>query len=366
MPTPVNSPIEAIETRVLNGVVQVEEKTHRFLTDLLFPQRTWLPIQTAEVQIDQDVFDPIMAPFVETNGEAVQLSRQSGNTYSVKTPYIPVKMTLTGSEELLKRSAGQSAILAPVGGVDVISENLTRLVANDTRTLMTSISEREEWMIAQMLQGTITYSAENRANWTVAFNKPAGNNVVPATYWDQAGATFLTDLQDIKRIQNGNNGPGITDAICSTEAGQAITAAVEAGDLAYDNDRNVPVGRFSAFVEDYNEQGVIYLGTIGNIRFWEYGESVKEEDRVTTEKLIRPGYIEFVSVTQKLLDMNTLYYGVMTDIEAIMNNLHIARRFTKVKMQDDPSAYIQYMYSRPLPVPKRPDWYISFEAVNVP
>ena len=364
MPTPVNSPIEAIDTRVLNGVVMREEKSHRFLTDLLFPTSTWLPISGEEVQIDQDVFDPIMAPFVETNGEAVMLSRQSGDTYAVKCPNISIKEPLTASAELLKRTAGDSAILTGPRE-DIVRRNLNRLIAKDTRLMMSSVSEREEWMVAQMLRGAITYSVSNRANFSLTFNKPAGNTISPTVKWDNSSATFLQDIQSVKRQQNLNNGPNITDAICSTEAAQAIEAAVEAGDLAYDNQRNVPVGAFEAFINDYNEQGVIFLGTIGNIRFWEYGESVKEEDRSTTEKLIRAGYIEFISRTQRLISMNTLYYGVILDTEAILNDMHITRRFTKVKMQDDPSAYVQYMKTRPLPVPKRPDWYISFEAVTV-
>ncbi len=62
--------------------------------------------------------------------------------------------------------------------------------------------------------------------------------------------------------------------------------------------------------------------------------------------------------------MSRMYYGVIMDIEAIQRGLHIGRRFSKVELKEDPSVYVQYLKTRPLPVFKRPDWNISMQVVS--
>jgi len=139
---------------------------------------------------------------------------------------------------------------------------------------------------------------------------------------------------------------------------------IESEELKLDGTRLVDFGgSFSAFANQYEDSGVIYLGRINGIDFWEYGQSVLEEDG-TEIPLIREKYIEFVSRAPKAQNMRRLYYAPIMDIRAIRDGRHMTKRYTFSKMQDDPSTWVQWMKTRPLPLPKRPDWNISFKAVS--
>jgi hypothetical protein len=356
--------IGTLDAANLTSVVNRDGKNHRFLTELLFPRSTWIPRETTTVQVDEMTYNPIMAPFVEAHEEGVMLPRPEGSSYAVTMPYISLKQPLSATKELLQRRAGQSTILiAPGERADVITSNLNRAILQDVRTMNDSIEEREEWMVAQGLIGTMTYSVANRASFQLTLAKPVGNTITPAVYWDQANPTPHQDLQTVKEVQSDNDGPIITDGICSRTAARAIYAMIETEELKLDETRGVDYGgRVSAFANQFSDEGVLYIGRINSIDFWEYAQSVKDEDGTET-KLIRSGYIEFVSRTRKARQSRELNYGPILDIRAIRARKHITRRYAWSKVLDDPSVYMQYVKSSPLPLPKRPDWNISFRAV---
>jgi len=356
--------IGTLDAATLTTAVNRDGKNHRFLTALLYPRSTWRTQTTRTIQVDEMTYNPIMAPFVKAHEEGVMLPRPDGSSYAVTMPYISLKMPLSATEELLTRRAGQSTILINEGeDVDVITTNLNQAILDDTRTLADSIEEREEWMVAQGLIGTMTYAVSNRAAFSLTLAKPVGNTITPAVYWDQSAPKPHQDLQTVKEVQSDNDGPLITDGICSRTAAHAIYAMVEDNLLKLDKTRDVDYGgRISAFANQFSDEGVIYIGRINSIDFWEYAQSVTEEDGTKT-KLIRSGYIEFVSRTSKARKMRTLNYGPILDIRAIRARKHITRRYAWSKIKDDPSVYMQYLKSSPLPLPKRPDWNISFRAV---
>ncbi len=356
------APIGALECRRLTRAVTFMDKHHAFLRKLLFPVTTEDPLATTSVQIDNVRYTPKMAPFTLPESEAAMMPRFSGDSLTVETPNISLKMPLSATQELLMRQAGESEILIP-GGTDVISRRLKKKVGEDVRIVIDAVNEREEWMIAQILRGAISYSSATRAAFTITFDKPAGNTITLSTFWNQTDPTPLVDIETlVKRTQSNNNGPVITDAICGESASDAFMALLESGALKLDLTRSLAVGQAS-FEEQFDETGVKYMGSINRIRFWEYSQSVIDEEG-NSEELIRTKFIEFVSVTRKALAENKMYYGVILDIEAIQRNLHIGRRFAKVELKSDPSVYITYLKTRPLPVFRRPDWNISMQVVS--
>jgi len=292
--------IGALNAATMSEVVEFRGKKHKFLKDLLFPSSTERVIGTSTVQVDNKTYNPSMAPFVRSTDTAVMIPRQSGGSYSIECPNISLKAPLQASDELLQRRAGQGQIFVGENeNANFIRDAVEQDIMDDTMILLDQIEEREEWMVAQGLIGVMNYEVENREAFELTLAKPVSNTVIPAIFWDAANPKPHQDLQGIKTLQNVNNGPNITDGICSLSASQAISKMIEAEELKMDETRRVDVGgEFKAFANQYDEQGVIYLGRINGIDFWEYAQSVTEEDG-TTIKLIREKYIEFVSRTAK-------------------------------------------------------------------
>lgn len=357
--------IGALETRVLTRVVNVIAKQHTFLMNQLFPPSTHRPINRSAIQYDQLTENRYMAPFTTVNGDAAMLKGETGDSITITTPLIKMKDPVQSSDDIFKRMAGQTDILA--GTTDVTMEYIESEIAKGLARMESSIQEREEWMVSQCLQGAISYKVENRANFTITLNKPAGNTIVPTSgeFWDETNARPLTDIDTkIKRRNNEVNGPRLTVGVCGLEAADAIRKQVEDEVIKLDTQRYVEYNSRIEFGNEFTESGAIYLGRLGGIDHWEYAEAVKDEDGTSTD-LIRAKYIEYFSTTpQALRDREMIYGSHHYDLIAIQEGLTMQRRFSKSEMKTEPSSITNYVMSRPLPLFYRPDHLISFKAVS--
>ena len=343
------SPIEAIETRELVRTVNRVERPRRALTKMLFPQATHRTLTTEYVQIDELTGEDEMAPFVEVNGEAIAIGEDNGQSYMLDTPMISVKRALTAQKLLFERRAGQPIVFTP-DGRDVAGENAVQQIADDTARLERTVNKREEWMIAQMLTGTISYSVPGGASLSVDLRKPAGNDfVAPNGIWATSGSPLVRqDIKVVKRLCNSNEVGGVTDAIGDSTAADALDSLIE-GKVVVTDDAGSVFNPDTKLIAEYAEDGMRYIATIGGIRFWEYNATYKDDNTGAVTTYIRPGYFEFIPLTNTAQDDRTMFYGRIPDLKAMQEGLDVTERFSRVIEKEEPSVMINILKSRPLP-----------------
>lgn len=355
-------PILALEARELTRLVNRTERPRRALTEMLFPESTHDILTTETVQVDELVGTDEMAPFIKKDGEAIAIGQDSGRSYTVDTPMIAVKRPLTASDALFERMAGQTNVFVQ-SGTDVAAEAVLRKIAQDIAKMERVVNKREEWLIAQLLTGSISYENEDTgAAFELDTRKPTANEfVAPGGLWTTASPTPLADIKAVQRVLNDAERGGATDAIGDITAADALDALLEADKLKLDKNRNLEVGE-ATLVAKYEANGMRYIGKIGGVRFWEYNAKYKADGTGTMTSFIRAGYFEFVPLTAEAEANRTMFYGRIPDIKAIKEGLSVTRRFSKTIVEEEPSSITSILKSRPLPWFYLSDEYVSMKV----
>jgi hypothetical protein len=351
--------IEATDKVVMSEVVNRREKGKKALTAMLFPPSREVLLTGETVQIDELTGTTGMAPFVEKDGKAVTIDRLNGSSYNFETPAINIKRPLTCNDLLLKRQAGESVIYR--NGVDIYGQAAERQIAEDLIEMDEAIENRIEWMAAKLLQGSIEYSVEGKASFKVSTAKPDGNEYIVSTRWDAPGADPLADIKTAKRVVQPVSGPGFMTAICGEGASDALTTLFSTGAVKSIGTTSGVQAGMGSLIEEWQANGMLYLGTLGGIPFFEYAGKYLDDNTGVSTPLIRTDYVEYIARPQA--SSHTLYYGAIRDMEAIMNGMHIARRFATSDIDKDAGTYIAWLKSRPFPWMKRPDWNVSTKVV---
>jgi hypothetical protein len=242
-------------------------------------------------------------------------------------------------------------------------------IARDMQVMADYITNAEEYLVSMALQGIITFEHADHDVFQIDFSRSNDNLITLSgeNFWLESGgttgdtATPLADIHAVKRILQ-DHGVQPTDAICGTEAADALLQMVENGTIKMlgTDGASVAAGDFT-FVSQFNTDGVIFLGRIGGVRFWEYGRTALHPDGVTTIDMVRPKFIEFVSTSPAT--ERVMYYGAIPDMKVLQGRLFQAKRFSKSWDEEDPSVRMALTHSRPLPVLRRPDTSVSMQVV---
>lgn len=343
---------------VMTEVVNKREKGKKALSAMLFSGRDVL-LTAKTVLVDELTGQTGMAPFVEKDGKAVTIDRLNGQSYTIETPSINIKRPLTCNDLLLQRQAGENILYA--NGVDIYGQAANRQIAEDLIEMDEAIANREEWMVSQLIQGSISYQVEGKASFKVTTAKPAGNTYTVGTLWSANGADPLNDIKKAKRVVQPYSAPGFMAAICGQSASDYLTSLVSTGAIkSIETTSGVNAG-MATLIEDYQANGMLYLGTFGGIPFFEYAANFIHDNTGASTPFIRTDYVEFLARPQAT--SHSMYYGAIQDMEAIKNGMHIARRFATSDIDKDAGTYIAWLKSRPLPWFKRPDWNVSVKVV---
>jgi hypothetical protein len=351
--------IEATTKRVMTAVVNKRVKGKKALTAMLFPPSTEQNLTAEHVQVDQLTGANGMAPFVEKNGKAIAIDQLSGDSYLVTPPSINIKRTLTCNDLLLQRLAGQNVMV--VNGEDVYKQAAEAQIADDLTNLDENVENRIEWMVAMLLRGVISYKVDGKASFKITTAKPGGNTFTVTDLWSGATPQIFRDIKQAKRVVQPYGGPGFQVAVCGRTASDALTKMVEAGTIKSLDTTSGIVAGMASLIADYQENGMLYLGTFGGIPFFEYAGSFIDDTTGAAAPFVRDDHVEFICTAKP--DMRVLYYGVIRDIEAILAGMHIAKKFATSDTDKDSGTFVAWLKSRPLPWFKRPDWNVSMKVV---
>lgn len=353
-------PLKAIEVRTMTEVINDRNKPQLPLTALLFGRGVKRKNLTTEsVQLDRLVGSYEMAKFVRKDGKPVSVSRKNFNSTTVETPCMKLKMPVTFSDYLYQRMPGQSDLGAR--GEQVRKAVLSQ-ISEDMDAMLFATQYRVEWMISQLLQGGLTYSNEDTgAVFELALAKPAGNTFTVGTLWTVETATPLEDINTVKRIVSiDQKGPAPRMALCGKNAASALRLRLEKGWVqVIKTDSGITAGNAS-LKEQYNDLGMLYIATIGDVEFWEVASELDDDGVVTPG--IRDDYIEFIPTGSRALKDRVMHYGRHNSITALENGVDVSAMWARTFLDKDADAYVSEIQSRPLPWWRHPQWYVSMKV----
>lgn len=352
---------EMLEWTTLTGMINDIKTPNQFLKRLLYSTEQTLGTETIEISSVHK--DRETAPFVARDGEAILVSGHTEKFQNVTAPNIRIKRPFTPSELLFNRRPGTAIMVNPEDQQTAIVDHIAR----DLRIMENMIVNTEELMVSQALRGTVSYQAADQAVFQISFNRDSQCDITltSAEAWDAtdpSGVRVHSNIMTVKRVMSDLVGLNPTDAICGRNASDALMELAESGNLkAIKTDSNVRAGTMT-FVEQFTEDGVIFLGELSGVRFWEYSRTVSHQGSATS--MIRSDYVEFVSTSEA--SERVMYYAAIPDMDSLESSLPVqTKRFSKSWSEKDPSRLMSLAASRPLTVPRRPNATVSMKVTNI-
>jgi hypothetical protein len=353
--------IPELKWKSLTGAINEMKSPNQFLRRFLYTNNQTLPTEDIELGFFEKGRE--IAPFVRKNGEGVMVGGHTQRYATVAAPNIRIKRPFTPSELLFGRQPG-TPIFSPGGGAQVSA--VRQHIARDLQVMADMITNAEEYLVAMSLQGTISYEVADGEVFTITYPRAASNNITLSTFWDNTtegtydatNAQVFEDIHTVKQVMSDEVGLAPTDAICGSEAASLLRQAAQNGDLAaLNNNFNVTAGDMD-LTQQFRDDGVIYLGNLGGIRFWEYGRTA--ELNGVAKNMIRPKYVEFVSSSPA--SERVMYYGAIPDLNVFQGRAVQTRRYAKSWTENDPPVMMALTHTRPLPVPRRVNATVSMKV----
>lgn len=348
--------INELKWATMTATVNEIKSPNQFLRRLLYSNHQ--TVNTEDIEIGLLTKERDVAPFVKKNGEAQMVGGHSESFQTVSPTNIRIKRPLTPSELLYGRRPGTTIFIDSGSQLSAVQQHIAR----DLQTMSDSITNAEEYLVSMALTGTISYVNEDEEAFTVTYPRSSGHSVTLGTFWDDAtpaNVRMEANFYLAKKLLSTAVGLSVTDAIMGDEAVAEFQRLIATGQIKVLDQRNVTGGN-ATFVEQFNDDGAIFLGEVFGVRCWAYHRTATVNGVSTS--MIRPKYVEFISNSPA--SDRVLYYGAIPDMAALQGRNIQAERFSKSWMVEDPSAMMSLIHSRPLPVPRRPDATVSMKVVS--
>lgn len=352
-------PIPDLGWREMTRRVTVIRRPNRLLRSLCISREELLGGETVDLM---KIFrGRRAAPMITRDGPAQLIPNQGEIHGTVVTPNIALKKAFDSPDLLYTRRGGSAIYASDQERAAARGEYITRELGE----LEDQIQNREEWMVAQALTGQITYAVDGGAHFTVTYPK-SGSMTVALTgtdAWDDAAATPIQDIMDAKIAMEAACSLQPDVAILSASAGAALLAHAATRTIL--DQQNVQAGNIT-FERDIDMNGALFIGVLAGVSLWMYTRTVdvpNGDGTYTTENLIRDKYVEFISTSAAAECW--MYYGAIADLATIGPGRSARlKRFSKSWEQQDPSARIFTVKSRPLCVPRHPDFVYSLKVLE--
>lgn len=341
----------------MTAVVNEIKNPNSWLKNLLWSREVTMPTEVAELAIIDNARE--IAPFVRRGAEAQLVAGHQRTIANLETPNIRLKRSFEASELVYGRQPGNVIFASGQS----ITSRARQYIAQELKLLDDRIVNTEEYMCGQILQGALSYAVEDQDAFTVTVPRSASRNITLSTFWDDPSPTPLLDIHSVKELQAADSQPVPTLGICGSEAAQTLLALAEAKTITLTNvTDNATRAGFITFEEQFNAQGAIYLGRVGGVDFWEYNRTASLNG--SSVNMIRPKYIEFVNPDNSASGSDRVtYYGSIDD--NILEGRPLAsKRFSKSWTQEDPSAQMYLVASRPMPWSRRANATVSMKVVS--
>jgi len=353
---PVPQLIPELEWRVLTELVNEIKGPQTFLQNYLFSNHRTLPTRFFEIPTIRG--NRAMAGFTAPDAEALMIEGLGTESKLIGGISQRLKKAFTPTPLLFNRQLDHVVQLTDGGDQRSM---VMQHIARDTQRMVDMSVNSIEYLASQSLTGVISYtSEEDGVAFLLDFGKSAENTVVltGTALWTDALSNPGSDVLDAKRRQSDVLGLAPTDVIMGQEAADAWLANAKI--QAQMDNRRLASGSGQDLTTQFNDQGVIFLGNMFGVNWWEYSRSIVVPG-VGLVPLVAPKMAHFV--TRSPAAEQVLYFTAISDMEAFMGGVLQAERFSKSWFEHDPSALIQLTETHPLPVLRRPDSIYSVQVV---
>jgi hypothetical protein len=349
--------LDQLTYTALTAAINEMKSPNQFLRRRLFSRHE--AKHTEHIELSLLTRSRKIAPFVKKNAAAVMVTGHGREFQNIEPTNIRIKRPFTPSELLFGRRPGGVIFATPQEQSQAVDQH----IATDLQGMADDIVNAEEWLAAMAIRGSISYEAEGGDAWTIDFSKPSAHIIVltGSRLWDTADATLVQIEEDVitaQRLVNDEHGLNITDCVLGQEASTQFRRVLKANKML--DMLHVNVGGTLDLQRQFTEDGVLFLGRLFGIDWWEYSRSA-DLNGVSTP-MVRSKYAEFLSVTPAA--QNVLYYGAVADIKTLRGQRIVTERFSKSWEQEDPSVMWALASSRPLPVTRRPGSTVSMKVVS--
>lgn len=344
--------VDLLHWSSLSGVVNEIKSPNSFLQKLIFGSHETREVEKIELGVLRR--GRKMAPFVRKNGMALEMSGGTQEFQMVRPPKIRVKTHLEPSELMDNRRPGYS-IFPAAGEVASAAE---QEIARKATVLSDGIAESVEYLCAQALRGTLSYSADEQEVFQITYPVPAGNTYTLSTKWDDPDSLISQDFMDAQQIASDEVGLGLTDVIMGTDAARAFMANEEVRYLLT-APRDMNAGALNLAAQ-FRDDGAVLLGEFCGVRCWRYGRTTTLPDG-TSYTLVEAKKVHFLALTPAA--ENKMVFGPIHDLEALQGRQFVAERFSKQWIQPDPSVMWMLVESNPLPWPRRPGSMVHVQVL---
>ncbi len=342
---------EILEWYSLTDMVNEFKAPNSFWVNTVFGNTRVLPTENIVYRIQRK--GRVSAPFVEKGHESLLSGGYQDEEVNFTAPNIRIRRPLDACDLLFRRHPGD--VIFADGRTQ--SEAAARETALQLQALNDEVANAEEYLASQAIQGTITYSVPDEASYTINMNKPAANTIILGTFWDQAGATPLTDIMTARRRMHDEVQLNPMIAVLGSDASDVFLESPEIRALL--DPRRLDSGPVT-ITQDIQDSGAMFMGRFMGIEWWAYTREV-EVGGVSTP-LVRPKYAEFLNISAAA--QHILFYGGIADLDANEGGTIATRRFSKSWRLPDPSSQQILVASRPLPVMRRPGASVSMQVAS--
>lgn len=340
-------------TTALQGITRSLLRPQSFLIDRYFG--AIVESDKEEVAIDIELHDEQLAPFVAPTVEGKIMRELGFNTDVFKPAYIKIKTPLAPYKSI-KRAIGER-----IGGGEVTAQQRQEIrVAYTLTRHQQRIVRRLEALAAEALrEGQVTVSGEDYETKVVSFGRSPNLRITltGTNRWGEAGSNPIKDIEDWAQAVFDASGAVIDEITFGGKSWDRFRTDQRVKDLL-DIRRADAAGPLNIGPLPPSSTGAIYVGSIGNFKFFRYAGAYKDAAGQRHRHIPDNG----VMGVDSLNFQGVRYYGAIMDEEA---GLKPSANFVKSWLQPDPSVRMVMTQTAPLVVPGRKDANFYAEVLTL-
>lgn len=332
------------QTAVINRLKSPAQFGHK----AFFSNHQTLP--TESITLDSVQKNRETVPFILKNADPLMVSGATETYATISGPNIAIARPFTPTEILFGRHAGGPIFISSQD--EQISE-ADRYMARELQIVADLITNTQEVLCWQMLNGAISYAVNDGSVFTLTAPRDSSLVINPGSgnYLDDTSPDVDPHplIHSIKRAMEVLDGFQPTDVVMGSEAADAFLSNVFVKDTL-DKFSNAGLGRVT-LEENFREDGVMFLGRLYGLNWWEYSRTVSIAG-VSTD-LISKKYGHFIANTAGADRVE--YFAAISDMDAFEARNMQTERFSKSWIQKMPSAVMNMTISRPFPWLRQPN-----------
>jgi hypothetical protein len=348
-------PAQILSFYQLSPMVDLSKSPASFLRNLLFGAGKTMSAENLEVPVI--VGGRTVAPMISPcSSDAPWVRRRAKETKLIRFPRMALRFALNACKVQTTRLPGMNHY-ADQG--EILSAYEIE-VAEHQRELRDQMANRLELMVAQLLQGEMSYQDDEGDAWVYTSPKPGGNSFSAADGWDTDDGAPEDDILAAKQVISDEVSEQPTHMLLGSDAMQAFIHNESALRLfgVGGSVRDIRAGNLD-LTANFQDSGAIYLGMFAGLQVWGYPRQVTVNGSATD--LIRPEWAEIVTV--KPGAMNQLYFGPIHNFKS--GQRMEWREFSHSWMSLDGQSVCFHTESRPMPVFHKPGSHVSIHVVGV-